>query len=520
MNGRTVTLAGGVLVAGAAALALALWSSSGGQSGASSSAPTATRSFPLSKPPRTIPSVRSATPAHGPGWRPGPDGRVVVGDDGLADEGRLLAGELKLHYAGHTDARAGDVELDLASGAGDGPESYTLRVRDGRVRIEGPAQAGVFYGTRTLKQEVHAGGTAPEGEVRDGPAKPVRGFMLDIARKPFTAGWLENLVRELGDLKYNELGLHLSDDQGFRIESATHPEVVSRDHLSKAQVQRLVALASARHISIVPEIDSPGHLGAVIGAHPELQLHGAGGRAPAGTVDIANPAAGRIVDDLLKEYARLFPGSKWHLGGDEYVPLMSSDPGTAYPALAAAAKRRYGGKARVQDLTAGWLNDRYATLHRAHRTAVRAWDDGFPADGVVHLDKAIQVAYWTGREPDERDPVDFLKEGRRVINYNDEFLYYILGQLHHFPYPTGRRIYQDWSPLVVRGTEPVPAKYDRQVLGATFAVWCDDANAQTEDQVAAGIRMPLRALVQRLWDPGKPPLSWNEFMALGQRLGD
>ncbi|GHH77864.1 hypothetical protein GCM10018793_26980 [Streptomyces sulfonofaciens] len=517
MNGRTVGVGAGVLVAGAAALSLALWSTGGGRSGGSP-APTATHSYPLSEPPRTIPSVRSATPAHGPGWRPGPDGRVVVGDDRLADEGRLLAGELGLRYAGRTGARAGDVALALASGSG-GPESYTLTVRGDRVRIAGPAEAGVFYGTRTLKQEVHAGGTAPEGVVRDGPAKPQRGFMLDIARKPFTAGWIENLVRELGDLKYNELGLHFSDDQGFRIASTSHPEVVSRNHLTKAEVRRIVALADARHINVVPEIDSPGHLGAVIAAHPELQLRGADGRAPSGAVDIADPAAARIVDDLLKEYTRLFPGRYWHLGGDEYTALLASDPQTAYPSLAAAARSRYGRGARVQDLATGWLNDRAATLRRAHRT-VRAWNDGFFAGGKVQPDKALQVAYWTGREPGARDPVAYLRTGRQLINYNDEFLYYVLGQPHGFRYPTGRRIYEDWTPLVLRGTRPVPERYDRQVVGGSLAVWCDQADAQTEDQVAAGIRMPLRALVQKLWDPGRPPLTWERFRALAHRLGD
>src|SRR5690606_21374236 len=136
--------------------------------------------------------------------------------------------------------------------------------------------------TRTLKQAVRGGGTAPEGVVNDMPAKPRRGFMLDIARKPFTADWIEDRIRELGDLKFNELGLHFSDDQGFRIQSDTHPEVVSRNHLTKAEVKRIVDLAASRHITVVPEIDSPGHLGAVLAAHPELQLRNAQGVATRG----------------------------------------------------------------------------------------------------------------------------------------------------------------------------------------------------------------------------------------------
>ncbi len=518
MNRRTVVLATtGGLVAVAVGVTLGLWSSSDQNPSAPSAAPSATRSYPLSKAPRTIPAVREHTPAHGPGWRPAAGDRVVIGDDRLADEGRLLAGELKLRYAGRTDARTGDVALAL--GGTGGAESYNLTVRGDRVRITGPADAGVFYGTRTLKQLVHGGAVAPEGVVRDAPAKPQRGLMLDIARKPYSQSWIEDRIRELGDLKFNQLGLHFSDDQGFRIASDTHPEIVSKDHLSKAQVRQIIALAASRHITVVPELDSPGHLGRVIAAHPGLQLRTGDGREAIGAVDISNPAAARIVDDLLNEYAGLFPGRYWHLGGDEYVALMSTDPEATYPQLAAAAKQKYGSKGRIQDLATAWLNDRAATMRRHHRS-LKAWNDGFFAGGQVQPAKDLEVAYWTGREPHERNPVDLLSEGRRFTTYNDEYLYYVLGQPNHFRYPTGRRIYEAWTPRVVRGTKAVPSKYDRQILGGTFAIWGDRPDAQTEQQVAAGIFMPLRAMTQKLWDPGKPALPWNEFMTLARRLGN
>lgn len=481
--------------------------------------PSPTRSYPLSQTPRTIPAVQEHTPARGPGWRPQRGGRVVVDDAELAEEGRLVATELKLTYAGEkADVRDGDLRLVLNEDEGADPESYTMTVRGGRVTISGPADSGVFYGTRTLKQEVHGGGTAPEGVVRDQPAKPVRGFMLDIARKHFTAGWIEDRVRELGDLKFNELGLHFSDDQGFRIASTSHPEVVSAQHLTKAEVDRIVRLAAERHITVVPEIDSPGHLGAVIAAHEELQLRNAQGVAARGAIDISKDEAATIVDDLLDEYAELFPGGQWHLGGDEYRALMVSNPEASYPQLAAAAREAYGSGGTVADLTTGWLNDRADTV-RAHDRTVRAWNDGFFPNTSVQPAADIQVAYWTGKEIGARQPVAYLSAGRQLVNYNDEFLYYVLGQPNNFVYPTGRRIYELWTPRVVRGTLPVPAKYDDQILGGSFAVWCDLANSQTQDQVAAGVRMPLRALVQKLWDNGKPSLSWADFKALADRLG-
>ncbi|MFF7773448.1 glycoside hydrolase family 20 protein [Streptomyces tanashiensis] len=479
--------------------------------------PTPTKNYPLSTAPRTVPSVRAHEAARGPGWEPAPTGGVVLGanSEALADEGRLLAGELGIPYRGAAAAGAGDVEL--AVGGTGAPESYTLTVRDGRVRIAGPDEAGVFYGTRTLKQSVKATGAMPEGTVTDRPAKPQRGLNLDIARKHFTAAWIEDRIREMGDLKLNQLGLHFSDDQGFRIASDSHPEVVSQQHLTKAEVRRILALAASRHITVVPEIDSPGHLGAVIAAHPDLQLVSASGRTPRGAVDISDPAAARIVDDLLREYTQLFPGAYWHLGADEYVALMSKNPEASYPGLAAAARAKYGPSGRVQDLATGWLNDRAAVVRPTGKT-LKAWNDGFFTGGVVSPAKDLEVEYWTGKEIGAREPVSYLSAGRRLVNLNDEYLYYVLGQPNDFTYPTGRRIYEQWTPLVVRGTTPVPARYDPQILGARFAVWCDLSRAQTQAQVADGIRLPLTALAQKVWDPAKPTLTWDQFRSLAAKV--
>ncbi|CAL9515748.1 hypothetical protein SUDANB38_03758 [Streptomyces sp. enrichment culture] len=481
--------------------------------------PSPTRTYPLSTAPRTIPAVREHEPARGPGWRPGAGSGVVVarGSGVLSDEARLLARELGIAHRGEAPARAGDIELALSGGGSGAPESYTLTARNGRVRITGPDEAGVFYGTRTVKQALRSGGAVPEGVIRDRPDRPQRGLMVDIARKHFTAAWLEARVREMADLKLNQLGLHFSDDQAFRIASDSHPEVVSRPHLTKAEIRRLVALATSLHITVIPEIDSPGHLGAVLAAHPSLRLRNANGTVARGAIDIANPESARIVDELLREYARLFPGRYFHIGADEYRALAVSDPEASYPALAAEARRRYGPGGRVQDLATAWLNDRAKTVRAAGKQP-KAWNDGFFRGGVVAADKGVEVEYWTGREIGARPPAEYLREGRRIVNVNDRYLYYVLGEPNEFTYPTGREIYASWTPLVLRGTQAVPSRYSGQILGGRFAVWCDLANAQTQAQVAAGIRMPLRALAQKVWDPRTPALGWGEFSALAGRL--
>ncbi|MFE3491483.1 glycoside hydrolase family 20 protein [Streptomyces sp. NPDC059175] len=482
--------------------------------------PSPTKTYPLSTAPRTIPSVRAFEAARGPGWRPGAGSAVVVakGSESLADEGRLLAGELKTRFRSSGPVNAGDIELALSPGRQGAAESYTLTTRDNRVRITGPDEAGVFYGTRTLKQSLRSGGSVPEGVVRDRPDRPQRGLNVDIARKYFTAGWIEARLREMADLKLNTLGLHFSDDQGFRIASDTHPEVVSAQHLSKEEVRRIIALAQSLHIAVVPEIDSPGHLGAVLRAHPDLQLRNTQGTPRQGAIDISKPGSAKIVDDLLREYAALFPAGWFHVGADEYQALTVRDPAASYPQLARAAVQKYGPNARVKDLATGWLNDRAAVV-RAAQKKPKAWNDGFFRGGVVSADKNIEVEYWTGKEYGARPPQEYLAEGRRLVNLNDEFLYYVLGEPNQFTYPTGRRIYEQWTPLVLRGTTAVPAGYSGQILGGRLAVWCDLAQAQTQEQVAAGIRMPLRAVSQKLWTPGKPALSWPQFNSLANTLG-
>ncbi len=353
--------------------------------------------------------------------------------------------------------------------------------------------------------------------MRDEPAKPRRGMMLDIARKHYSAGWIEDRIRELGDLKYNEIGLHFSDDQGFRIESTSHPEVVSEDHLTKAQVRKIVELAESRHITVVPEIDSPGHLGAVIDAHPDLQLRKTNGEAVRGAVDIANPKSAEIVDDLLDEYAGLFPGDQWHLGGDEYQALVVPDPEAAFPGLAAAARDEYGPGATVEDLTTGWLNDRAATV-RAH--------DRVPAPGTT----ASSPAGPSGPTRTSRSPTG---PARRSARASPPSTWPRAARSSTTTTSSSTTSSASRSPSSTRpasastssgrrgccAAPPRPRRVRPADPRGSFAIWGDLPRSQTEDQVAAGIRMPLRALAQKLWDAREPALSWDGFRTLADRLG-
>ncbi|MBU7596747.1 family 20 glycosylhydrolase [Streptomyces sp. P38-E01] len=518
-----VTVAGAAVVT-ATQLGCTDGGGSGGEGGATGGGETADQpqdaaTHPPGVRPRVIPAVRDWEAARGPGWKLDRDTRIVAeSGSAVEDEARRLARELRVDYA-DSGAGAGDVELALDSDLAGGREAYELTTADGRVRISGSSDAGVFYGTRTLVQSLRERDAVPEGTVRDRPDRPQRGLMVDTARKHFSAEWLADRLREMADLKLNQLQLHFSDDQGFRIESETSPGSVSEQHLTKKQVRELVRLARSLHITVVPEIDSPGHLGALLAEHPELALRNGSGELVEGAIDIGKSAAGRLVDELLEEYAELFPGTYWHLGGDEYRPLTAEDPEANHPRLHRIAQRRFGEEATVRDLATAWLNDRAKAVRKLGYTP-QVWNDGMHAGGVVTPSKGREVTYWTGKEIGARPPGEYLAEGWKLINLNDEYLYYVLGEPQQFTYPTGERIYREWTPAVLRGSraEPAGSTTPSRVPGARLAVWCDLADAQSVQEVAAGIRMPLRALAQKVWDPREPKESWQEFRELADEV--
>ncbi len=383
-----------------------------------------------------------------------------------------------------------------------GPESYTLTVEDGRVTVAAPAEAGVFYGTRTLKQEVTGGSTAPEGVVRDPPAKAAAGARCWTSRASTSrpAGSRTG-VRELGDLKFNELGLHFSDDQGFRIASDTHPRSSPSTTSPRPRSGASSPSPRAVHLTVVPEIDSPGHLGAVLDAHPDLQLtqragHGrtrgdrhlqAGGREdrrrPAGRV--RRPLPGRV----LASGRRRVPGA----GG-----LQSGD-------LVSAARRRGHREVRRRRRRLG-PRDGLAQRPRRHRARPRQ-DERAPGT-TASTSRVPSSRTRTSRSrtgparrsaPGSRPPIS--SAGARSSTTTTSTSTTCSGSRTPSSTRPGERIYKQWTPRVLRGRTAVSASYDGQILGGVFAVWCDLAGSQTQNQVAAGIRMPLRATVQKLWDP-------------------
>ena len=237
-------------------------------------------------------------------------------------------------------------------------EGYRLSVAPGGVSIASADDAGEFYARETLKQLAGPGGAYPCCEISDAPRYPWRGLMIDESRHFFGKSVVKRYLDLMAQHKMNVFHWHLVDDQGWRLELKRHPELVEwgakrpcsvlygtkpswpggklRFELNdepygpffytQNDVREIVAYAKARHIRVVPEIEMPGHVRALLAAHPELSCTGSSlPRVPRTYWSIeddvlcaGNEEAARLMEDILDEVCELFPDSNViHIGGDE-----------------------------------------------------------------------------------------------------------------------------------------------------------------------------------------------------------
>ncbi|WP_188316343.1 family 20 glycosylhydrolase [Solihabitans fulvus] len=425
----------------------------------------------------------------------------------LAEDLTALSGFTIAQVTGSTaDLTPGDIYLGLGStDTGLGAEGYQLAITD-RVAVTARADAGAFAGTRTLLQLLHQGYAVPQGSARDWPAYAQRGLMVDDGRKFFTPAWLRNHIRELAYLKLNYLHLHLSDNLGFRIQSDTHPEIVSADHLSKKDVADLVALAARYHVTIVPEIDMPGHMDTILAAHQDLRLVGSDGTVNNGYIDLAKDASYTLMKDLITEYLPLFPGPYWHIGADEYVTNYGN-----YPQMLTYARAHYGASANAKDTYLGFVNWADGVVRAGGKTT-RAWNDGLYGGSAVTVHPEVVVEFWTNSGLSPQQHVD---NGHEIMNASWDPTYYVLGGAK----PNVTWGYETWNPTVFQGNQTLTAAGRAKDLGAKLHVWCDNPNAETEDTVAAGIKDPLRMLAQQTWGSPKLAATYSAFQGVIASVG-
>jgi hexosaminidase len=425
-----------------------------------------------------------------------------------SDLGALVGRTVSSVVGSASAVQAGDLFLTLGStDAGLGTDGYRLTVGPS-MTVQAAADAGAFNGTRTVLQLLAHGLSAPAGTARDWPVAKQRGLMVDNGRKYYSLIFLRNQIRQLAYVKQNVLHLHLSDDQGFRVESTTHPEVVSAQHYTKAQIADLVGFAARYHVTIVPEIDMPSHLDAVLASHTDLRLVGADGTVNAGKLDISKAAARQLATDLVNEYLPLFPGNVWHVGADEY---LSQAQYANYPQLVSYAQATYGAGATGQDAFLGFVNSIDSIVRAAGKT-LRMWNDGIFGAHNVTLRSDIQIDYWSANGT---SPAQFLAAGHQVLNSNDSYLYYVLGKNWK---PNPATIYASFTANLFQDGSSV-AVTDPGFLGTSLSIWCDIPSGETEGEVAAHILPSEQVLAQVTWGSPKPASDYTGFQALAASVG-
>ncbi len=328
-------------------------------------------------------------------------------------------------------------------------------------------------------------------------------LMVDMGRKFYPLEALKQLVDQMALFQYDFLQLHFSENQGFRIESEKYPEITSEKHLTKNEVRELILYANARFIEIIPDFDSPGHLAHILKNHPTWRLpmydENKNLTSSESALDILNSEAVSYIHSIYQEFAELFPNSRYfHIGADEFVPF---DELENYPTLLEEAKRRYGKDSSGIELFIEYVNKTAAYVSELGFWPL-VWNDGFYRKNrteQLHLTKDCTISYWTRWNENMATPETFLEKGYELVNHNDNYFYYVLGEHASYTYPTYEKITKDWTPTHFPQKQEVATKDLSQVFGNAVAIWSDIPDAKTAEEVNQDIFYILAALMEQTW---------------------
>ncbi len=386
---------------------------------------------------------------------------------------------------------AGDPTLSIAvQGAGqpiqsvDEDESYTLTISATHADLKAPTVVGAIHGLQTLLQLVQSSGSSyvlPAVTIADAPRFPWRGLMIDCGRHFEPIPVLKRNLDAMAAVKLNVFHWHLTEDQGFRIESKVYPKLTAlgSDGLFYTQQEAidLVAYARARGIRVVPEFEMPGHSTAWLVAYPEL----ASARAPSAirrefgisdyALDPTREETYAFIDRFLTEMVTLFPDPYLHIGGDETVsPEWKSDP-----RILAFMKAH---QLKDPDALQAYFNRRVlAILTRLHRHMV-GWDEILnPA-----LPKDVIVQSWRGQASLDNGA----QQGYQGILSAG---YYLDGMQ-----PAGKHYLVDPDPA----SAPLTPGQRKLILGGEVAMWAEQLDQHTID---SRIWPRTAAIAERFWSP-------------------
>ena len=361
-----------------------------------------------------------------------PDTRVYV-DSGSRETAQFLTARLRSstgyplttrrNFVSGKTVRNGILLTTRDASPNLGAEGYVLTVSPDSVVIRAPTQAGLFYGLQTLFQLLppqifssnavpHADWQMPCVQIEDWPRFKWRGLMLDVSRHYFNKSEVETVLDAMALHKLNVFHWHLTDDQGWRIEIKRYPKLTEigawrsgvgfgfdpksttaygpdgryGGFYTPADIREIVKYAAARHITIVPEIEMPGHSTAALAAYPQYSCTGGPFIMPLtggifnGIYNPANEETFTFLDDVLAEVFQLFPDQYVHLGGDE-VPKETWKNSPTCQAL----MKREG--LTNEDQLQGWFMRRMEKFVSAHGHTMIGWSEilqgGLASNAVV-----------------------------------------------------------------------------------------------------------------------------------------
>lgn len=366
-------------------------------------------------------------------------------------------------------------------------ESYVLEVSSAGAKLTAPTPLGTMHGLQTFLQLVDVssdGFAAPAATVQDKPRFPWRGLMIDVARHFVPPDVLHRNLDGMEAVKMNVFHLHLTDNQGFRVESKKFPKLheMGSDGLyyTQDEVRDLIVYARDRGIRVVPEFEMPGHSTAIFVGYPEI----ASGPGPYqierrwGVMDPAmdptNEQTYKFLDQLIGEMAKLFPDQFFHIGGDE----VNGKQWDANPKIQ-EYMRAHGIKTN-QALQA-YFSKRLQPIVAKHGKSMIGWDEILDPS----LPKDITIQSWRG----QASLAAAAKQGYRGLLSNGYYLDLGWSAARHYAS----------DPLSGDAANLSPEEKQR-ILGGESTMWLEYVNAENID---SRIWPRNAAIAERLWSPAE-----------------
>ena len=402
-------------------------------------------------------------------------------------------------------------------------EGYILTVNQKGVTIQGGSAAGVFYGIQTLRKAVKEGPIMNPVIITDAPRFTWRGMHLDCSRHFFSTDFVKKFIDLLALHNMNRFHWHLTDDQGWRIEIKKWPKLISvgsqrtgtiigtnsdiddgipyGGYYSQDEAREIVAYAAARHITVIPEIDMPGHMLAALASYPELGC--TGGPYQVGhywgvykdVLCVSNERVYQFVEDVLTEIMDIFPSEVIHIGGDE-TPTDKWQQCPKCQALNATFGKPTAQSEEFSPLTSrlsplqAHFTKRVFNFLTAHHRRALGWDeilDGSPQDAMIMS--------WRGTEPGAKAA----ETGHDVVMTPTTFCYFDYQQVEDTQFEPSRC--GGFIPIEkVYSLDPAPDSLStaarEHILGAQANLWSEYMTNEAMVEYQALPRMSALSEVQ------------------------